>query len=158
MCMCDYTTVVYYCTYIFIRARIVWFSLSSLVAHDQSMKIRKHKFLLYRLAYNILNEPLNPRHVLKDVFVRLANLALDQDGREEALADRQRFPIALSALFVHIRGRAGLASWASAGRPVGVQVVKHAQVHASTRAFVRDGHLPREHQPRHGELDGERHE
>jgi hypothetical protein len=51
------------------------------------MKVRKYKFLLHRIPYNILNKPLDPRHILKDMFVCLADLALDQYGREEALAD-----------------------------------------------------------------------
>jgi hypothetical protein len=95
------------------------------------MKIRKHKFLLHRIPYNILNEPLNSRHVLKNMFVCLADLALYQYGWEEALADWQWFPIALSVVLVNFRRGAGLASLAFTCGAIGIQFIEYAQMHSA---------------------------
>ena len=65
---------------------------------DQSMKIRKHQLLDDALPDHILDEPLNPRHILQHMFIRLTDLALNVDVREEPLSDRKRFLVPLAVL------------------------------------------------------------
>ena len=50
---------------------------ASWVAHDQGVEIWKYKFLFYGFTYDVLDKALDSCYIFEDMFVRLANLALD---------------------------------------------------------------------------------
>ena len=121
------------------------------------MKVRKYKLLLDGLTNDVLDELLDTGDVLQYVFVCLPQLALDEDLGEKTLANGQRLRFVCVISIWVARGAALGDRTAPRRGAVRVEVVKHAQVDAPA-ALVRDRDLAVEHEPRDGELDGERHE
>ena len=67
------------------------------------MKVRKHQLLNNALPNHILNESLDPHHVLQHVLIRLPDLALDVNVWEEPLPDRKRLLVPLAGVLAHDR-------------------------------------------------------
>ncbi len=121
------------------------------------MKVGKYKLVFDGLANDILNELLDAGDVLQYVLVRLPQLALDEDLREQTLANGKRLRL-VRVVSLRVARCAALRDGATPRRgAVGVEVIENAQVDAPA-ALVRHGELAVEHEPRDGELDGERHE
>lgn len=133
------------------------------------MEIRKDKLFLDSFPDDVLYEAFDPRDVFQYMLVCLPYLALDEDGRQQALPNGQRLGgpggrgrMRDSVLFVFWRGvpRAVLLALVafSSERAVWVEVVDYAEMHALPLALISDNNLSVEDKPRNGELDRQGHE